>query len=63
MNQIDTINQQPEVGAACASFHERLDLILDQIVAIQQIPAPTFDEERRARYVEERFQSLGLIFR
>ena len=61
MNQIDTINQQPEVGAACASFHERLDLILDQIVAIQQIPAPTFDEERRARYVEERFQSLGLI--
>ncbi|CUS05526.2 Peptidase M20 [Candidatus Promineifilum breve] len=60
MNLIDDIAQRPEVAAACASFHARLETILDQIVAIQQIPAPTSDEGQRARYVEERFRALGL---
>jgi acetylornithine deacetylase/succinyl-diaminopimelate desuccinylase-like protein len=61
MNHIDTINQRPEVKAACASLHDDLEAILAQIVAIQQIPAPTFDEEQRARYVEDRFKALGLM--
>jgi acetylornithine deacetylase/succinyl-diaminopimelate desuccinylase-like protein len=60
MNLIDNLIQRPEVSAVCASFHDDLETILDQVVAIQQIPAPTFAEERRARYVEQRFQALGL---
>ena len=33
---------------------------LDLAASIQQIPAPTFDEARRAAYVYERFQDEGL---
>ncbi len=33
---------------------------VEQAVAIQQIPAPTFDEARRAAYVAEQFRALGL---
>ncbi|NDJ84790.1 MAG: M20/M25/M40 family metallo-hydrolase [Chloroflexi bacterium] len=34
--------------------------ILQQAIAIQQIPAPTFSEENRAKYVEHRFGEIGL---
>ncbi len=34
--------------------------IVDQSIAIQQIPAPTFAEEDRAKYVAEQFRHLGL---
>ncbi len=33
---------------------------LDQAIAIQQIPAPTFAEQRRAEFVAAAFQELGL---
>jgi acetylornithine deacetylase/succinyl-diaminopimelate desuccinylase-like protein len=60
MNPISEIARRPDVRAALNAFHERLDETLEQIIAIQQIPAPTFDEERRARYMEERFCDIGL---
>ena len=34
--------------------------ILNQAIAVQQIPAPTFAETKRADYIHEQFQSLGL---
>ena len=34
--------------------------LLDRAIAIQQIPAPTFDEKARAAYVAREFASLGL---
>lgn len=34
--------------------------IVNQAVAIQQIPAPTFGERARAEYVREQFSALGL---
>lgn len=34
--------------------------ILDRAIAIQQIPAPTFDEKERAAYVAREFTALGL---
>jgi acetylornithine deacetylase/succinyl-diaminopimelate desuccinylase-like protein len=61
MNTITEIAQQPAVREALAGFHDRLDEVLEQIIAIQSIPAPTFDEGRRARYMESRFRSLGLV--
>lgn len=33
---------------------------LDEAITIQQIPAPTFDEGARTRYVTTRFQAMGL---
>jgi tripeptide aminopeptidase len=33
---------------------------VEQAVAIQQIPAPTFQEQQRAAYVAEQFKALGL---
>jgi len=35
--------------------------ILELTIAIQQIPAPTFEEATRALWVEDRFRSLGLV--
>lgn len=34
--------------------------VVEAAITIQQIPAPTFAEERRARYVFEQMQALGL---
>jgi acetylornithine deacetylase/succinyl-diaminopimelate desuccinylase-like protein len=34
--------------------------VIDQAIAIQQIPAPTFNEGVRARYVAEQFKTIGL---
>lgn len=34
--------------------------MLELALAIQQIPAPTFEERQRSRYVKERFQAHGL---
>jgi len=34
---------------------------LERAVAIQQVPAPTFEEEKRARVVHDYFCSLGLL--
>lgn len=36
------------------------DWIIDQAIAIQQIPAPTFHEAARSRYVADQFRALGL---
>jgi len=39
---------------------EFLNRIIEFLAQIQQIPAPTFQENKRARFVLERFQSEGL---
>jgi acetylornithine deacetylase/succinyl-diaminopimelate desuccinylase-like protein len=36
------------------------DRTLEEAITIQQIPAPTFDERRRAEYVYSRFKAQGL---
>jgi acetylornithine deacetylase/succinyl-diaminopimelate desuccinylase-like protein len=59
MTNLNAIAQRPDVQAALNSFND-IEAALEQIIAIQQIPAPTFDEEQRARYIEGCFQSIGL---
>jgi tripeptide aminopeptidase len=34
--------------------------VIEQGIAVQQIPAPTFDEAQRATYVADQFKALGL---
>lgn len=61
MNLITTLAQRPDVQAAQLSFYERLDSIVENIIAIQQVPAPTSNEEERSRFVQERFRDTGLV--
>ena len=37
-----------------------IERVLDLAVQIQQIPAPTFKEERRAKFIHRTFNDLGL---
>ncbi|NCF65637.1 MAG: M20/M25/M40 family metallo-hydrolase [Chloroflexi bacterium] len=60
MNRIGQIAQDPNVQTALASFAENKDDLLEMIVAIQQIPSPTFEEKERAAFIEARFLDLCL---
>lgn len=61
INPIATIALQPAVQAAMTGYRDELEGILQEIISIQQIPAPTFAEEKRAAYIKGRFSSLGLL--
>lgn len=60
MKSITELSRLPEVRSALAEFHEQLDAVVEQVIAIQQVPAPTFEEEGRARFFEELFKAHGL---
>src|SRR5262245_25292071 len=59
MKLIEQWTQLPAVQAACAGFGASA-AVVEAAIAIQQIPAPTFDEARRGAYVAEQMQGLGL---
>lgn len=61
MNLVQHIAQMPQVQAAVAHFSDRLPDVVDLAIRIQQIPAPTFSEARRAAFIEERFREVGLV--
>ncbi len=52
-----------KLGQAIAeqAWDELASWTVEQAIAIQQIPAPTFAEKRRAEFVAEAFRSLGLL--
>ena len=60
MSRVTELTQQPLIRAALADYRARLDEILAQIVAIQQVPAPTFDEARRSAYMATQFRAAGV---
>ena len=45
---------------ALHSFSRHLDKLVDLTIAVQQIPAPTFDEAKRAQFAHDFLQGLGL---
>jgi hypothetical protein len=47
-NPISAIADHPRVRAALAAFAANLETAVARIIAIQQIPSPTFAEARRA---------------
>src|SRR5215471_19196559 len=59
MNPIEHWTHDPAAQAACASFGDGSEIV-ETAIAIQQIPAPTFHETRRGRYVEQQMLALGL---
>ena len=60
MSRVTALSQQPAVRAALAGYRARLDDIAAQIVAIQQVPSPTFDEARRSEYMAAQFRAAGV---
>jgi acetylornithine deacetylase/succinyl-diaminopimelate desuccinylase-like protein len=59
MRSIEYWTADPTARAAATSFGDG-SAIVETAIAIQQIPAPTFDEARRGADVAERMRALGL---
>src|SRR5512134_2016224 len=59
MSVIERWTSDPAARTAAASFGDG-SAIVETAIAIQQIPAPTFDEARRGVDVAERMRALGL---
>ena len=59
MKAINDWMNHPAARAAASSFGDG-SAIVETAIAIQQIPAPTFDEARRSAEVAERMRALGL---
>src|SRR5262245_11918693 len=59
MDSIEQLTRDPAVQAAAAGFEDS-SAIVETAIAIQQIPAPTFDEAQRGRYVNQKMRDLGL---
>lgn len=59
MAVIERWTNDPAARAAAASFGDG-SAIVETAIALQQIPAPTFDEARRGLDVAERMRTLGL---
>jgi len=57
---MDEFVKVPEVVAAARACLARTAELLDLCIAVQQIPAPSLDESRRADWIEQRFRRLGL---
>jgi acetylornithine deacetylase/succinyl-diaminopimelate desuccinylase-like protein len=59
MSEIQRWTHDPAAAAAAASFGDAA-AVVETAIAIQQIPAPTFDEGARGAQVAERMRALGL---
>jgi tripeptide aminopeptidase len=60
MSYVANIAQHNQVQAVLQAFEKDVPAILELAIAIQQIPAPTFAESRRAAFVETYLRGLGL---
>lgn len=57
--QLRWLLQQAEVQRALRWLQENLDWVTEQQIRLTEIPAPTFQEARRARAVRNLFRSFG----
>lgn len=60
MNRVQRIAQDSRVRSALAAFKADVAKTISEAVAIQQIPAPTFEEQERALHIERHFIEVGL---
>jgi acetylornithine deacetylase/succinyl-diaminopimelate desuccinylase-like protein len=60
VNRIETIAAREDVREALIRFEKKLEQVIGLTVAIQQIPAPTFEEAQRAEFIARRFAQIGL---
>lgn len=57
---VETVEKLPAVQRAEEFFVRESEWILQQQIRITSIPAPPFQEEERARYLEEQVRAVGL---
>jgi len=57
---VTVVMQEPAVAKALAWVDAHAGQIVDEAIRICEIPAPTFDEGERAKYMRGRFEALGL---
>lgn len=60
MQTVQAIAQYPRIQEALKQFDTTIETLIDRAIAIQQIPAPTFGEQKRAEFVQTTFTALGL---
>ena len=60
MSQIKEIARDSRVQAVLAGMMESTDDVAQLAIDIQQIPAPTFSERKRASFVRQQFEAVGL---
>ncbi len=60
-NPLARLAAESTVSALRARVDAMTNHFIDEAIAIQQIPAPTFDEGRRAAYVRDRFRGLDSV--
>ena len=58
--RIAILQQHPALQPILHHVDQALPALINQAITIQQIPAPTFEEHDRARYVLDKLQELGL---
>lgn len=61
MNRIEQLAQNGRIQTALTAFQEQRSQIIDLAITVQQIPAPTFAEKKRADFVQQQFVQLGLL--
>ena len=57
---LQALSSRPEIAALLADWPRLTASVVDEALAIQAVPAPTFDEKRRRELVRERFSTLDL---
>jgi acetylornithine deacetylase/succinyl-diaminopimelate desuccinylase-like protein len=57
---MESLASYPAVLAVASEFAGRQQALVDLAIQIQQIPAPTFGEQRRAAWVAQQFHELGM---
>ena len=60
MQGMTLFDHYPSLGPIFATLQQEVADVVNLAVAVQQIPAPTFQEAARARFVAEQFGQLGL---
>jgi acetylornithine deacetylase/succinyl-diaminopimelate desuccinylase-like protein len=61
LNRVARLTADPSVAALRGRLNTAVNRVIEEAIAIQQIPAPTFDEGRRAAYVANRFKGLDSV--
>lgn len=60
MSSLTALSSLPSVQSLLSAFHQMNEQVVDLVVAIQQIPAPTFAEAARAAFIQEQLTAVGL---
>ena len=61
MNRVLKIAKNEQVRPILDGFRVQVEDVVELAIAIQQVPAPTFAEQRRADFIETKFLEIGLV--